>query len=106
MQASLLEWRSMPRNSLRGFATVRLGKSLKIKDIPVHCSHGKRWASLPSKPMIGSDGTAQRDERGKIKYVPILEWTNREAQDEFSNAVLEAIEREFPGQTAGDYAGG
>ncbi len=101
MQISLTEWREMRRNSLRGFATVRIG-GLVVRDITVHNSHGKRWASFPSKPLLTPDGAARRDDAGKIKYVPVLEWSRRELSDEFSEAVIEALEREHPGSTAAD----
>jgi hypothetical protein len=104
MPISLLEWKSFSRNSLRGFATVRLGKSLKISDIAVHCAHGRRWAQLPSKPALDKDGTAQRDDKGKIKYIPIIAWMTREAADDFSEGVIEAIESEHPGATSADAA--
>ena len=99
---SLLAWKPFPKNSLRGFATVRLGKSLSVKDVAVHCSHGRRWAQLPAKPKVGADGMAMKNEAGKIQYVPILEWTNREAADAFSEAVIEAVEREHPGATTAE----
>jgi len=95
---SLLEWKPLARNSLRGFATVRLGKALKIADISVHCANGKRWASLPSKPQINGE-TVQKDDRGKIKYIPIVQWLDRESADRFSNAVIEAVEAQHPGDT-------
>lgn len=101
MQISLTDWREMRRNSLRGFASVRIG-GLLVRDIAVHNSHGKRWVSLPSKPIINSDGVARRQDNGKIQYAPILEWSRRELQDEFSEAVIEALEREHPGSTAAD----
>lgn len=106
MQVSLLEWKSIPKNSLRGFATIRLGKSMKIKDVSVHCSHGKRWASMPSKAMVNADGIAQRDDKGKIKYIPLIEWLDRSVSDDFSNSVVEAIEAMHPGETSSEYRGG
>jgi len=104
LRLALLAWKSTPRGSLRGFATVRLGKSLKITDVIVLCSNGKRWANMPAKPQIDKDGNVARDDRGKIKYVPIVEWMDKESADRFSEAVIEAVEREHPGQTSGDYA--
>ena len=101
MQISLTEWRTMRRNSLRGFATVRIG-GLVVRDVAVHNSNGKRWASLPSKPLINADGVAKRLDSGKIQYASIMEWSRRDLQDEFSEAVVEAIEREHPGATAAD----
>jgi len=103
MQVSLLDWKPMQRNSLRGFASVRLGRSLVIKDVTVHCSHGRRWAGLPGKPLLQSDGTAKLGSNGKPTYVPVMEWNTKDAADRFSEAVIEAVEREHPHETEGDY---
>lgn len=100
MPVSLLAWKSVKKNTLRGFATVRLGAALSIKDVSVHVSHGKRWASLPSKPMIDGDGNTKKNEGGKVQYVPILEWLDRDTADRFSNGVIAAVEREHPGETS------
>lgn len=100
---TLLEWKSVPRNSMRGFATVRLGKSLKIRDVIVHCNSGRRWANMPAKPMTDRDGNPMRDDKGKIKYVPLLEWLDKESADRFSEAVVAAVEEAHPGQTGSDY---
>lgn len=109
MPVSLLDWKPMVKNTLRGFAGVRIGQSLIVRDVPVHCfvgeNGGRRWASLPSKPVLGKDGNAVRDEKGKIKYAPILEWADRGASDRFSEAVIDAVEREHPGATGSDAVG-
>ena len=97
MPISLLEWKPLSRNSLRGFATVRLGQSLKISDIAVHAANGRRWAQLPARPALNTDGTARRDENGKIQYIPLMKWLDRDASDRFSEGVIAAIEREYPG---------
>jgi hypothetical protein len=93
---SLVDWRPLRRNSLCGFATVRIGKSLKVRDVTVHNSNGKRWATFPSKPIIDSAGNVKRTTDGKVQYVPILEWLDRETADKFSAGVIAAVEREFP----------
>lgn len=102
MPVSLLEWRSLKKNSLRGFATVRIGKALKVSDISVHCSNGKRWASLPSKPQINKDGVVLREDSGKIKYTPCVSWMDKESSERFSEAVIAAIEAQHPGDTGAD----
>lgn len=100
MPIALLAWKPIKKNTLRGFANVRLGAALSIKDVAVHTKNGKRWASLPSKPMLGADGNAKRSDDGKVQYVPILEWLDREVADRFSAGVIAAVEREHPGGTA------
>ena len=103
MQLSLVGWKVLQRNTLRGFAKVRLGKSLLISDVALHCSHGRRWAQFPAKPLLLSDGTAKKNEQGKIQYVPLLEWTDKSAADRFSEAVIDAVEKEYSGATSSEY---
>lgn len=95
MPLALLAFKPMSRNTLRGFADVRLGKALLIKEIPVHVSNGKAWASLPSKPVI-KDGRVATDDKGKVRYVPILEWADKESRDAFSEAVVDAVKADSP----------
>jgi len=94
MPVVLLGWRPMAKGSLRGFAKVRLGRALVINDIPVLQSNGKAWASMPGKPLVDRDGQPMRDNRGKARFAPILEWSDRDAGDRFSAAVVEAVTRE------------
>ncbi len=94
---TLIAWTPRPKNTMRGFAVVRLSSGLTIHDIAIHTGHGRSWVSLPSRPMLGADGAAKRDDAGKIKYVPILEWPDRATADRFSAAVIDAIEAQHPG---------
>lgn len=98
MPVQILEWRALRKNSLLGFASIQLG-ALKIKDVTVNTSHGKLWAGLPSKPMIDRDGAAMRNEQGKVRYVPILEWDSKETGNRFSESVVAALEETHPGAT-------
>lgn len=97
---SLLAWKPITRNSLRGFARLRLGRALIVSDVAVYVSHGRRWAQLPGKPVLGPDGVAQKDSHGKTKWIPVIEWIDRATADKFSEAVIAAVEREHPGATA------
>lgn len=99
MPVVILEWRALRKNSLLGFASIQLG-ALKIKDVTVNTSNGRLWAGLPSKPMIDRDGAVLRNEQGKIRYVPILEWDNKGTGDCFSESVVAALEESHPGATS------
>jgi hypothetical protein len=84
------------KGSLRGFATVKLPSGLLVADVVVCCSHGKSWASLPSKPMLDRDGR-QVEVEGKKKYLPILSWSDRATADRWSDAVVMLVRQAHPG---------
>lgn len=100
MPVIILEWRPLRKNSLLGFAKIQLG-ALRINDVAINTSNGRTWANLPSKPMVNRDGQAMKDEAGKIKYVPLLEWSSREASDRFSESVIASMNEAHPGALAG-----
>jgi hypothetical protein len=100
----LLSWKPLVRNSLRGFAKVRIGRAMIVHDVAVHNSGGRRWAQLPAKPQVDASGVAKRDDRGKILYTPLVEWADRETADRFSESVISAVEELNPGATAADAA--
>jgi hypothetical protein len=100
MPVVLLAWKPVEKGALRGFAKLRLGRSLIICDVPVLHSNGRDWVGLPGKPIVGAEGTAARDEKGRQRYVAILEWADRAAADRFGTAVLAAIRAEHPNALA------
>lgn len=88
---ALVEWKPMVKGALRGFATIRIGRSMILIDCPVCTLNGRTWATLPSKPQIGKDGGVLRDAKGKILYTPLAKWADRTATDRFSEAVVAAV---------------
>jgi hypothetical protein len=94
LPVALVEWKPVVKNSLRGFATVRLGKSLQISECLVLASNGRLWVNLPGKPQFDRDGHPVLDQRGKQKYSALLQWRDKAAADRFSEAVIAAIRAE------------
>jgi hypothetical protein len=79
-------------NTLVGFATVIVPElHLRVHDVTVHTSHGKRWIGLPGKAWIDRDGTAKRGENGKVIYGPVLEFTDTATRTAFSDRVIAAL---------------
>jgi hypothetical protein len=99
MPVSILAWKSVKKNSLRGFAEVRIGAALKVVDVAVHASNGKRWAQLPSRPQIDSKTGEIIRKDGKIQYAPMIQWLDRTTADRFSEAVIAGVEAQSPGDT-------
>ena len=87
------DFRAFRRNTLRGFATVRVDElQLTIHDIAVHQhDSGARWVGLPSKPLVDSGGNIKRTTDGKIEYVRLFTFDARAVSDAFSAAVITAL---------------
>jgi hypothetical protein len=91
----LLSFKPVARGALRGFANVELPIGLTITDCPVCVSHGKAWASLPSKPVLDRDGK-HVEVSGKRQYAAILAWKDREVADRWSGAVVAMVRTAHP----------
>jgi hypothetical protein len=79
-------------NTLRGFVTVTIPElRLRIVDLTVHEKNNSRWVGLPAKPQIERNGTVRKDDRGKVLYTTVIEFTSREVRDAFSARVIEAL---------------
>ena len=87
----ILDWREMRRNSLLGFAKVEFPSGMIVSDVTVLQGEKGPWASPPSKPMIGRDGTVMKDDAGKVRYVPIIEFTSKDVRNRWSDSVIEAM---------------
>ena len=99
MDVRIITWQPTPRGSLRGWATIQLGK-LVIKDVGIFNRGARAWAKMPSKPQIDTaSGHIRRNPDGKPKYQHILEWADRAASDRFNAGVIAALESAHPGAT-------
>jgi hypothetical protein len=67
-----------------------------ISDVTVLTAERGPWASPPSKPMINRDGAVLKDQSGKVRYTPVIEFTSKEVRDRFSDAVVEALRLAHP----------
>jgi hypothetical protein len=87
------DFRPLRRNTLRGFATVRIDElKLSLHDVAIHQhDNGSRWVSLPAKPMVDSAGVAKRTSDGKLEYVKLFSFDSRAVSDAFSTAVIAAL---------------
>ena len=90
------DWRPMRKGSLLGFAKVEMPSGMIISDVTILISERGPWASPPSKPMVGRDGLALKDDAGKVRYTPIIEFASKEIRDRFSTAVVDGLRVSHP----------
>jgi hypothetical protein len=79
LHLQLIDWRAFVRNTLRGFASIKIEEMrLVVKEVAV-----SRWAQLPARPWV-KDGQVVTDEAtGKLKYQPTLEFDSRTVANAF-----------------------
>ena len=93
----LLDWRPVRKNTLRGFAKVQFSSGLTIGEIAVH-RHGSRvWAQPPARPWIEDDQLV-RDERGRVRYQPLISFATHGVQSSWSRQVIRAVRAGVPGE--------
>ena len=90
------EWKPMPKGTLLGFAKVEMPSGMILADVTVLSGTRGPWASPPSKPMIARDGVVMKDDAGKIRYSPFVEFTTKEVRDKFSAGVIDALRASHP----------
>jgi hypothetical protein len=94
-QIICLEWRPLDRNTLRGFAHIRVAWQLDINGLAVH-QNGKRWAQLPARQQLDNAGDLVKDGE-RIRYATVLQFSDRHIADRFSDAVVHAVEQKIGG---------
>jgi hypothetical protein len=98
---ALVAWRRLAKGTLRGFASVELPIGLRLIDCPVYVGKSGAFAALPSKPRIDKEGRKRTDPNGKPAYAPVLEWRSRALRERFSEVVIAAFRRMYPGALDG-----
>lgn len=80
------------RGTLRGTASILVADlGLEVREVTVHQHGDKRWALLPARPRLDSNGAAIRDPRGKIAYEALLTIGDDTRRAAFSRAVVDAV---------------
>jgi len=93
LAVEIVTWRPWPRNTLLGFATVRIpALCLTIDGLTVHESHGRRWVGLPAAPKLDRERNLVK-QGDKVEYNTILRWDSKEVGAAFERAVLTALDR-------------
>jgi len=97
-------WRPLRRGkSLKGFASVDAPSiGLQIDDVAVHAVGSRRWATLPSRPMVDAEGQPLRDAAGKPRYSSPFRWRTHGVAAAFGDKVIALVEAAHPGALAGD----
>jgi hypothetical protein len=85
------KFQPLARNTLRGFAEISIVDfGMSMRDVAIHTKNGAKWAQPPAKPQV-RDASVVKDDAGKAQYVPIIEFTSRDARDHFSEAMIAAV---------------
>jgi hypothetical protein len=82
---AVVDWKPYEKGCLRGFLSVNLAQTIRVNDLKLFDKNGSRWISLPTKEYTKRDGS-----KG---YAPLVEFGSKEAEREFQEAALAALDR-------------
>jgi hypothetical protein len=82
------EFKAVTRNSLRGFARVRMPSGMIFHEVVVHHSGDTWWASPAARPVS--------DKAGKSTWQPTVTFASKEIRDRFSAGVITALRISHP----------
>jgi hypothetical protein len=87
-------WRSLAKNTLKGFLDLELPSGLVLRECSLHERDGKKWIGLPGKPQIDRDGKVRKDASGgKALYVNVVGFATKEARERFRAAAIVAARK-------------
>ena len=87
MSIEIVSYRKYEKNTLQGFLSIRMtGIRLEIRDLCIHQKNGKRWLSLPAKPVPSKEINA------KPGYVSILDFYDKTYLAKFQTVTLMALD--------------
>jgi hypothetical protein len=84
------------RNTLRGFARVRMPSGTIYHDIGIHQQGAASWAIPASKPRLDRANQQMRDATGKLLWSPLVSFETRELRERFSSSIIEALREAHP----------
>ena len=93
----LLSVKPIGNSGLVGIASVELGITLQLHDLPLFAgSQNGPWVALPRKPQLDRDRRQRIGADGKPSFEPVAEWKDRETANKFSAAAVELIRAAHP----------
>jgi hypothetical protein len=93
---SILAFKPLTKNTLRGFASVRFPSGLVMHEVGIHTSNGKAWAAPPARPIVGKDGRQLVDDAGKPRWQVLVEFASKELRDAWSTQIIAAMNLQYP----------
>jgi hypothetical protein len=64
---------------------------MTLRGCAAHQSGASRWVLPPGRPMLDRHRQLVFDDRGKIRYAPLLEWDDENVRRAFSATAVAAI---------------
>ncbi len=90
-------FKPLSRNTLIGFCSVKHPSGLVLHEVGIHHRDGRWWASPPARPIL-IDGQHALDERGRGRWQQLVDFSGRDARQNWSNAVVAAFHEAFAPQ--------
>jgi hypothetical protein len=93
------EFKAAERNTLRGWARVRMPSGMVLHDVGIFYDRDsdRAWVSAPSKAIVGRDGVQMRSAKdSKPLYTPAVSFETKALYQKFSDAAIAALRLAYP----------
>jgi hypothetical protein len=67
-------------------------EALVIRECSLHADAGRRWLTLPVRPVVDDSGLLLKDASGRFVYKPIITLPDAAAAEAFQREALQAID--------------
>jgi hypothetical protein len=92
----IVSWTPRESGARRGFCTATFPSGATVHDCTIFEQNGRWWASPPSRPMLGRDGLQSKDESGKLRWAPVLTFTDKDRRNLWSDGIIKALHAQHP----------
>jgi hypothetical protein len=99
-----LDFRPMWKGNLLGFVEIELPNGIRISDIPVSTGRQGAFATMPRRPILGSDGRQKPDSNARParpQDVPFLERRDRDLSGRFADTLVALVLKAHSGAVKG-----
>jgi hypothetical protein len=85
MAIEITSFKPFVKNTLQGFATIRLTNiGLEIRDVCLHQKNDRRWIQLPARPY---------EKGGQTLWSPLIEFFDKSLATRFQKSALDALDQ-------------
>lgn len=91
MPVRIIETKLIQKGMLVASLTIGLGRMI-LHEVQIFSANGTVWVNPPRRQQIGPGGLVVKGADGKVRWLPVVEWGDRDSKQRFQEGVISAFE--------------